>query len=235
MLDLNWRSIPLIKPVVRLARRLRFRPLHDVDLVVPFSEHGSDYGSWPVIDGSLNSASVVYSFGIGEDLSFDLEAIKLYGCQIDAFDPTPRSLKWISGQDLPPSLRVHPFGLADSSRTLRFAAPTNEAHVSYSAVNDDQGSDLIELPVHSIDWFMREFGHAQVDYLKMDIEGSEYEVVADLLLKGITPKQICIEFHHGMYGYSEADTLKAVTQLKSLGYLIYFISDSSREYGFYMQ
>jgi FkbM family methyltransferase len=231
--DIGWRSVFFIKPVLRAIRRLRFRKLHDIDVVVPIVELGSDYGSWPVIKGTINSGSVVYSFGIGEDLSFDLEAMKRYRCEIEAFDPTPRSLDWVFRQDLPSGLRVHPFGLANSTRTLRFAAPENEAHVSYSAATVPEGQHLVDLPVHPIDWFMEELGHSHVDYLKMDIEGSEYEVVTDLVSKGVMPGQVCIEFHHGMYGYSEYDTCKAVNQLKTAGYLIHFISDTGREYGFH--
>lgn len=233
MLDIKWRSIAFIKPVLRAVRRLRFRKLHATDVTVPIVELGSDYGSWPVIEGTINNESVVYSFGIGEDLSFDLEAINRYRCGIEAFDPTPRSLDWISRQVLPPGLRVHPFGLANSTRTLRFAAPENDAHVSYTAAKHSEGRGLIELPVHPVDWFMRELGHTHVDYLKMDIEGSEYEVITDLVFKGITPGQLCIEFHHGMYGYTEDDTCTAVDQLKSVGYVIHFISDAGREYGFH--
>ena len=36
-----------------------------------------------------------------------------------------------------------------------------------------------------------------------------------------------------MYGYTEHDTCKAVDQLKGAGYVIHFISDTGREYGFH--
>lgn len=234
MTQTDWRSIPALKPALKLVRKIRFRPLHRAEAPRALREHGTDYGSWPVIKGSLGPESVVYSFGVGEDLSFDLEATALYGCAIDAFDPTPRSLDWVARQDLPATIRVHPYGLAGSSRILRFSPPANEAHVSYFA--QDEGSEageMIELPVHPLDWFMKELGHTRVDYLKMDIEGSEYEVIADLAKKSLTPTQLCIEFHHGMYSYTDADTNTAVDQLKALGYSLHFVSDSGREYGFH--
>lgn len=225
--------MPAFKPVLRMVRKLRHRRLHRPDVRVPCREHGTDYGSWPVINGSLGPSSVVYSFGIGEDLSFDLEAIAQYGCNIDAFDPTPRSLAWVARQSLPEALRVHAFGLAGYSRMMRFVPPAFERHVSYTRASNAEQERVVELPVHPLDWFMSELGHERIDYLKMDIEGSEYETITDLASKGITPGQICIEFHHGMYGFTDEDTCFAVDQLKELGYTLHFVSDSGREYGFH--
>ena len=57
---------------------------------------GSIYGGWTICtEAGLGSDSVIYSVGVGEDISFDLDLIKTFGCQILAFDPTPRSINWI--------------------------------------------------------------------------------------------------------------------------------------------
>lgn len=233
MTKTDWRSIRAVKPALRLARKLRFRPLHRKETSVVLGVYGTDYGSWPVIDGSLGPDSVVYSFGIGEDISFDLEVIERYGCVVHAFDPTPRSIDWISLQDLPGGFVCHPYGLAGSSRVMRFAPPSKEGHVSYRAASAEKGIDLVDLQVHPLDWFMQELGHNHVDYLKMDIEGSEYEVISDLADKGITPGQICIEFHHRMHGHTDEETKRAVKQLQGMGYKIHYVSDTGREYGFH--
>lgn len=235
----DWRSHPAIRPALRLARRLRFRQLHRADARVRYREYGSDYGSWPVIEGSLDAASVVYSVGVGEDLSFDLAVTQLYGCTIDAFDPTPRSLAWVARQSLPPTIRVHPYGLAARQGVLRFAEPRRDGHVSYSAVTDGVGGAgaadgaVVELPVRALDDLMAQLGHTRIDYLKMDIEGSEYEVIADMVAKTIAPAQLCIEFHHGMHGYSDDDTRLAVERLRGLGYRLHYVADAGREYGFH--
>jgi len=36
------------------------------------------------------ATAVVYSLGIGEDISFDLALIEKYGARVHAFDPTPK-------------------------------------------------------------------------------------------------------------------------------------------------
>ena len=51
---------------------------------------GSAYGSHTVVRDGLDARSVVYSFGVGEDVSFDLGLIERYGCMVHTFDPTRR-------------------------------------------------------------------------------------------------------------------------------------------------
>ena len=74
---------------------------------------GTEYGAHTVCRDGLSANSVVYSFGVGEDASFDLELIGRFGCTIHAFDPTPRSIAWVAGQ-----CRPRPFGADPSNVKL---------------------------------------------------------------------------------------------------------------------
>jgi hypothetical protein len=78
-------------------------------------------------------------------------------------------------------------------------------------------------------------GHPMPDYIKMDVEGFEYEIIPRLLDAGKAPKVLLIEFHHGMYGVTDEQTKTAVSQLRAIGYQIFYISGAGREYGFVMQ
>jgi len=49
------------------------------DLRIETQRHGSAYGGWHVVPEGITSDSVVYSFGVGEDISFDLSFIATYG------------------------------------------------------------------------------------------------------------------------------------------------------------
>src|SRR5436305_14661221 len=53
---------------------------------------GNERARWCVCPTNLSADSVVYSFGIGEDISFDLQLIDRFAVKVHAFDPTPRSL-----------------------------------------------------------------------------------------------------------------------------------------------
>lgn len=229
---INWRSTAALRPLVRFARKLRNRSLHRPSVELPVHLLGSDYGAWPVIDQSLNRESRVYSFGIGEDISFDIELIKRFNCNIEAFDPTPRSLDWLATQELPSEFRVHPYGLYDREGIIRFAPPKDPRHVSFAVADHDE--DSVALEVRPLDALMQICGDEHIDYLKMDIEGAEYPVIKDMVRKRIFPRQLCIEFHHGMYGLTDEDTLEAVSSLMCMGYKLHYVSDVGREYAMHL-
>ncbi len=63
--------------------------------------YGNGYGGFYVNPDLLNSSSIVYSIGIGEDISFDLDVIKNHSSTVFGFDPTPRSLQWVNSQQFP--------------------------------------------------------------------------------------------------------------------------------------
>lgn len=58
-------------------------------------KYGSQYGGWVVPVGILDHSSVCYCAGVGEDVSFDLALIKKFGCEVLAFDPTPRAIEYV--------------------------------------------------------------------------------------------------------------------------------------------
>ena len=54
----------------------------------------------------------------------------------------------------------------------------------------------------------------------------------DIADRGPRPSQLCIEFHHGMHGFTDDDTRRAVALLKAAGYVLFYVSETGREYGF---
>jgi hypothetical protein len=57
---------------------------------------GNERARWCICPGALSVSSVVYFFGVGEDVSFELEMIRQFGVRVHAFDPTPRSIDLVS-------------------------------------------------------------------------------------------------------------------------------------------
>lgn len=180
----------------------------------------------------LTSDSIVYSFGIGTDISFDLELIQRFGVDVHAFDPTPTSLSWLKTQSLPPKFHVHEYGIAERDGVIRFSPPKSPLHVSHTIVNREGLSQTVSAPVRRITTIMQDLGHRQVDLLKMDIEGAEYGVIGDLLAHSIAVKQMCVEFHHRWPEIGPSKTRDAIDGLRASGYRIFHASESGEEYSF---
>jgi FkbM family methyltransferase len=194
---------------------------------------GSEYCRWPLLPAITSDRSVVYSCGVGEDITFDLAAIARFRCQIYAFDPTPRSVKWMHGQTTPPEFHFFDFGIGATSGEMVFHPPKNATHTSYTVSNRLQSSgDPVKAKVLDLGTIARQLNHTCIDILKMDIEGAEYAVIETLGQLAHLPRQLMVEFHHGMYGYVAKDTKNALNTLRRVGYRPYFVSDTWREIGF---
>ena len=132
---------------------------------------GSEYGRWPLVTGQTSRDSVIYSFGVGEDISFDLQAIDLFRCPVFAFDPTPKAVQWIRQQKTPSQFHFAELGIAATVGEMWFQAPKTAAHVSYT-VSDRRGPNKksVVAQVADLRTIMRRFHHRQIDVLKMDVE-----------------------------------------------------------------
>ena len=75
-----------------------------------------------------------------------------------------------------------------------FYLPSNEEYVSCSLVKGMKGEKYINVNVKKLRSIMNEYGHNKIDLLKMDIEGSECDVIEDMLKEEIYPKYLAIEF-----------------------------------------
>ena len=92
---------------------------------------GERSGVWTVCPDFLNKESIVYSFGVGDNLAWDLAMIDRFGLTIHAFDPTPASVEWVSKQELPPTFHFHPIGLAGHDGTLNFKLPRRGSRFNF--------------------------------------------------------------------------------------------------------
>lgn len=210
-------------------RRYHGRPRHGVEVTPRYEFLGTDYGGYAVIPELLAPGTLVYSAGIGEDISFDLALIERFGCVVHAFDPTPRSLAWLATQKLPPSFTAHGYGIAHFDGTASFAPPKNPAHVSHSALSGHEGA-RVEFPVKRLKSVLAELGHERFDVLKLDIEGAEYEVLEDLVRSVPLPRQLMVEFHHGTGGVKLERTEAALDQLAAAGYRVFEARATGREF-----
>ncbi|MFT6908434.1 MAG: FkbM family methyltransferase [Oleiphilaceae bacterium] len=204
-----------------------------IDCKLANKNFGSDVGGWNIVVNDLDSDSIVLSFGLGEDISFDLELIKSFNLTVHGFDPTPKSIEWIESQKLDQHFILHKFGLADFNGMISFNPPENSNHVSHTLLNrPSTASFSIEVPVKNIHKTIDDLQLDRIDIMKMDIEGAEYGVIPDLKQLKIKPKQLLIEFHHRFPEVGVNKTKNAVAELRAMGYRLFCISPRGEEYSF---
>ncbi len=196
--------------------------------------YGNTYGGFFVNPTKLNENSIVYSVGIGEDISFDQAIINKHKCQVFGFDPTPKSINWVKNQQLPNQFNFYEFGISDKTGNVDFYLPKNPAYVSgsISLQKNVNENEKVNVQMKTITDAAKQLGHAHIDVLKMDIEGAEYDVITSLLSSGISFGQLLIEFHDRFFTDGAAKTKNAIQVLKQNGFEIFAISDSFEEVSF---
>lgn len=194
-------------------------------------------GGWWYEPGLLDSSSIVYSFGVGDTIEFDLELIERTGATVHAFDPTPVSLRTLSDAVLPSAFHFHQVAAAASDGVLRLYPGVRKdgslSETMYTLVEDERSRDkVIEVPARTVASLRHELGHAEIDLLKLDIEGAEYSVVDQLLESGIRPAQLLIEFHHRHSPDGVRGTIDLVARIRAAGYRIFALYDTGPEVSF---
>lgn len=170
---------------------------------------------WTILKRGLGPHSIVYSGGVGEDISFETELIDRFGVSIQLFDPSPYALDTLAAlsERHKTSLKFKPLGLAARSEPQAFdAMPGGLGHFR-------KGSAL-QCSCTTLSEEMESNGHTRIDLLKIDIEGFEYEVLESCLGNNILPTQICVEFHNFMGVRPWTDTASMLWQLRRRNYRI---------------
>ena len=209
--------------------------------------YGTVYGGWNLPDSiKLDSNSIIYSGGVGEDISFDLLLNSTYDSNIFLIDPTKRALKhyeevqsyfntkspiftgdiqkdYISTiKNCKPDFSKFKFinkGLWFEKDSLKFYKPVNEKYVSHTLIEKMYSTNYEIVRVDSIKNIMAEMNHTHIDCLKLDIEGSEIAVLKQMVEDKIYPTIICVEFDLRLKNVDYKDeTEEIINALNKVGY-----------------
>jgi len=188
---------------------------------------GVGYGGWFVPTDMIKSDWVIYSFGIGEDITFDADLMQRFDCRVHGFDPTPRAIDYIeTHQQTYPNFKFYPLGVWSEDTTIRFYNPRKEHFASYSILNLRHQEDYIEAEVKTIKSIMTQLGHDHVDLVKMDIEGAEQAVLPNLIADNVRPTVLCVEYDQPVETFSRlawqcfTRALSLTRDLRNIGYVM---------------
>lgn len=224
---LRW--IDINKRYEQIKRIGSFKPYVQVNIEHPPVYTGNKYAGFGVDYYELKNrrGGIVYSFGVGNDISFDLELLKKCPeLEVYAFDPTPGVDKWIKSIETPRRFHFYKVGLSDKNGYEKFYMPKDKKYISGSSLHrSDLKGKAINVEMNTLQTIMKKLGHDRLKILKMDIEGSEFSVIPNILYDEIEFDQLLMEVHHRFYKDGNKQIKKIFDLLNDKGYYITDVSD----------
>ncbi len=198
-----------------LPQQLRHRLRHSFDSLysrqLADKETIGELSQWTIVTRGMGPEAVIYSGGVGEDITFEQELIRRFGVRIHIFDPSPVAVRTISLAESD-HLLFKPVGLSGSvDGSFSVGGGTGESTWFKAGGSESR-------PLTTLLDEMKQNGHNSIDLLKIDIEGFEYEVLESCLAERIPIKQICVEFHDFFPEIPKAKTTSMIRALKSKGF-----------------
>jgi FkbM family methyltransferase len=137
---------------------------------------GANIGNWSLMAAELFPQATIYA--------------------LEVVPATAATLRSRAGRQ--PHIKALNLGLADQNGTMKLNYdPRASAHATYTDYPHSWTGERIECPVVQGDTFLKSEGIAEVDFLKLDVEGAEH-----LVLKGLEDhlRQRSIRFIQFEYG-----------------------------------
>ena len=212
-----------------LSRRRRMTRRFELANSEPVNGRLRAYGNYYLDPTALPDRPIVFSIGVGDDISFDRALLDRHDVRLFLFDPTPRSARFIAEAGLPPNVSFAPIAVADHDGTMTMfiddLEPNIDTTTSVSVQRRGAEDEGLEFTCRRVPTLMKEQGVSDLDVLKLDIEGAAIGVLEDVLEAGIRPTQIAAEFERPERLPDVRAYLKALEQLfgklRSLGYRVY--------------
>lgn len=183
--------------------------------------------NWTVRLSGLDSNSLIYSAGVGRDISFEHALANRFGIKILFLDPSPTGLETMrKSEHQRKEFEFLPVALAGHEGELTLSPPGDPEEGSWISETSQTGNqianaEMVTVKCETVSSLMRKFGHRHIDLLKIDIEGAEYGVLETIMESGVMIKQIAVEFHNGVLpGIPRNLTIKTLFKLYRCGYRI---------------
>jgi FkbM family methyltransferase len=182
--------------------------------------------------GKFDASRVIIDAGCGFDADLSFHLIKRYGLTSFALDPTERH---------PASLQRLERESEGKFKHLKFVLGSFDGETTFQETLDNTSGSLLtglqnvlndRISTYAVRTISagnlpRTIGKDRIDYLKLDLEGAEYELLAGLTASDLMPfDQIFVEFHHHCVKlYSFRDTEPAVSSFVQKGFEVFSLDD----------
>ena len=180
----------------------------------------------------MNANSRIIDVGCSYEADFSKLMIQKFGAKAFAVDPTQKhsgALRQLE-QDHAGKFVYLPFAVCDRDGTLTFnESKTNQSGSVMSDHVNVMSDEVVRYDVKAVSLgsLLQHVGGGEIDILKLDTEGAEYDLLDDVKREDLRPfKQLFIEFHHhAVAKYSDADTQRIVDRINGFGFRSYTVDD----------
>ncbi len=151
-----------------------------------------DYGNYKLLKNKIPKNPIVYSGGVGTNISFDLELLRIHGGKVRLFDPTPSSIKYMHKFKNNKKIKFYPTALYHKNERVKiYFDPTNRVKSnSISNFLNFNKKSFYKVNAKNILYFVKKNKDQKIDILKLDIEGVAEDLLIHTLKNNIKPKQI---------------------------------------------
>lgn len=153
------------------------------------------------LEGTDLSGRVVLD--VGANIGDSSVAFAARGARVHAFEPLlmlqPYLRENIALNGLEHLISLHPVGLSGRGETVKVLVNVSGTAAATAFGGADRGDAVEqELPLVAALPYLKRHGITHADWLKLDCEGCEYELLADAtLLDYLRPARIVMEYHRG--------------------------------------
>jgi FkbM family methyltransferase len=204
--------------------------------------HESVYGAWTFCESALSPDPVVVSFGIGENMDWEIAMVKDYGATVYAHDPTPKAVEFVKKKQGQLNFLKSPMfvftevGLgAFDQDNVTMNLPSNPNFVSGRVGSKEKDSTRsVQIRLLSMESTLKLHGlqGKLIDIVKWDVEGVEFDVLDSLLNdteSTIPAKLLLLEWHARFESDGQSKQKDATEKLERVGFVKMHTSRNNEE------
>lgn len=157
---------------------------------------------------------IVFDIGFNYGF-FTLDALTYKPKKVIGFEPNPKLVKLFNQLDIE-NVELHKAAVSDKSGTTIFYENDYSGKSSlHSDVNSDTFTNSYNVNIYSFNDVAKQYD--VIDYLKVDCEGSEYEIFESIPKEFLTNKirKIALEFHHNI---NDIKVKNLISKIKECGF-----------------
>lgn len=175
-------------------------------------------------DESLHGATV-YTIGVGRNIEWDRAMIRTFGTIHHGWDPTPPAVSFFRAHGPPPGFSFHPVGLGVADGRVWLKLPEGNRDSWTVMAYARKARKEMEFDVASLQSMMIRQAYWHVSVVKIDVEGMEFEVIAQWARARFRPPadQILVQFHERYFPESERGSMvdRAVADMRKVGFAVF--------------